>query len=528
MEDSIPEEEPRPPRDRRRSPLDWVGDRQTYRIVVLALLVGLLAGCAGVALRWLVTSALISPLAPGSATALAVVGYLEYLFPAVGGLIVGLMVVYLAQEARGAGVGDVVAAIRYGHSRMRPRVAVVKVLATSLAIGSGGSAGIEGPIIQIGSAIGSWGGQRLRVDEDDLRLTVAAGAAAGIAATFNTPLAGVFFALEVILLDFSGRSFGLVALASVAATVVSRLILGDAPIFPVSTQLLFHPLELLLYAVLGVLAAIVGTAFILVLDRLEAAFTAWVVPDAVKPMVGGLAVGAIGLAFPQVFGLGYDTVGPALRGQLPAMLMAALVVAKLLATCFTVGSGSSGGVIGPSLYLGAMLGGAVGGLYQFAFPQLSGGGSSYALAGMAALFTTTAGAPITAIFTIFELTGDYQSTLPLMLTCAVSAYLGRRLSPHTIYSKGLIRRGIDVISGRVSLPPLHGTMFLELLVGPGAEAAGKPVSELGLPAGCILISIKRPGEAVIPRGNTVVLAGDRIVVAARPECVAPVRHLAEG
>lgn len=503
----------------------WMGDREAFRIVALALLVGVMAGSAGVVLRWLVTTAQALLFSPSARPLVPEAPYLLALLPAAGGLVVGLMVVFLAQEARGAGVADVVLAVRYRHSRMRLRVAAAKVAATSIAIGSGGSAGIEGPIIQIGSALGSGTGRRLSLSEEELRITLAAGAAAGIAATFNTPLAGVFFALEVILLDFSSRSFGVVVLAAVVANVVSRLALGDAPIFPVPQHMLVHPVELPLYAVLGGLAAVLGVAFIGLLDYVEAGFARLGVPDWSKPAVGGLAVGAIGLAFPQVLGLGYDAVGAALRDQFPLGLMAALVGAKLLATCLTVGSGSSGGVIGPSLYLGAMLGGSIGSLVHGAMPQITATPGAYALVGMAAVFAATARAPITAIFTLFELTNDYQAALPLMVACVSSTYLAQRLTPHTIYSKGLIRRGIDLVSGRVSLPPLHGTMYLDLLVEQDSEAAGKQVRDLKLPAECLLISVRRHGDVVIPRGETGLEAGDRITVAARPECAEAVRGL---
>jgi chloride channel protein, CIC family len=506
----------------------WIGDRESLRMVTLALIVGGMAGLAGVALRTSVF-ALQGIFVFEEAPVRALVGpYLSVFLPAVGGLIVGLLVVGLAQEIKGAGVADVVRAVRFQGSRMRAWVAAVKVVATSIAIGSGGSAGIEGPIIQIGSAIGSGVGQRLRLSEDELRITLAAGAAAGIASTFNTPLAGVFFALEVILVDFSSRSFGLVVLASVVANVVSRAFLGGEPIFPVPAHPLVSPAELLLYLVLGVAAALVGLAFILVLDQVEAAFSRWQVPAFAKPAIGGLAVGILGLAFPQVLGLGYRSIGEALSGGLPVAVMAALIGVKLVAVALTVGSGSSGGVIGPSLYLGAMLGGTAGSLFHGLLPQATAGSGAYALVGMAAVFAATAQAPITAVFTLFEMTNDYYQILPLLVACSASAYLAHRASPHTIYSRGLTRQGVDLQTGRVSLPPLHGTMYLHLVVGGGFGAAGKRVQELDLPSECILISIRRRDGVVIPRGNTALRDGDRIIAAATPETAAIVRQRIEG
>ena len=418
--------------------------------------------------------------------------------------------------------------VRYQGSRMRAWVAIVKVAATSIAIGTGGSAGIEGPIIQVGAAAGSSVGQRLRLAEEDLRIMLAAGAAAGIASTFNTPLAGVFFALEVILVDFSSRSFGLVVLSSVVANVVSRVFLGDAPVFPVPPHSLVSPVELLLYLVLGVFAAIVAVVFIVVLDKVEAAFSGLRLPAFAKPAVGGLVVGILGLEFPQILGLGSASIGAALDGGLPIGLMASLVAVKLVATSFTVGSGSSGGVIGPSLYLGVMLGGAAGTLFHGLLPQFTAASGAYALVGMAAVFAATAQAPITAVFTVFEMTNDYYQILPLMVACSASAYLAHRISPHTIYSRSLHRQGIDVITGRISLPPPHGAMYLHVVVGERSSAVGKRVQDLGLPHGCVLISIGRRSGIVIPRGDTVLQAGDKVVALTAPERVSSVRSIIEG
>lgn len=506
----------------------WTGDEDSLRMVILALIIGGVAGLAGVVLRSSVFTLQTLFVNEGAPVRSVLGPYLSILLPAAGGLIVGGMVVGLAQEIRGAGVADVVRAVRFEGSRMRAWAAAVKVVATSIAIGSGGSAGIEGPIIQVGSALGSGIGQLLRLREEELRIVLAAGAAAGIASTFNTPLAGVFFALEVILLDFSSRSFGLVVLASVVANVVSRLFLGDAPIFPVPALPLVSPLELLLYLLLGVLSALVAVAFITVLDQVDAAFSGWRFPAFARPAVGGLAVGLIGVAFPQALGLGYSSIGGALNGNLAVGLMIALVAVKLVATSLTVGSGSSGGVIGPSLYLGAMFGGSAGVVFHMLLPQLTAGSGAYAMVGMAAVFAATAQAPITAVFTLFEMTSDYYQIIPLMVACAASTYLAHRISPHTIYSRSLHRQGIDVLTGRVSLPPLHGAMYLQLVVGERSGALGKQVQDLGLPPGCVLISIKRHDHVVFPRGNTRLETGDRIVAVASPDSESLVRHIIQG
>ncbi len=508
--------------------LDRLRDERTFRVVGPALLIGIMASFAGIALRLLLAAFHQLFFVRGASLLSSIGPYYVVILPAIGGLIVGLMVVFLAQEARGAGVSDVVLAVLFRGSRMRARVAGVKVVATSLVIGSGGSAGIEGPIIQIGSAIGSAVGQWLRFSEEEVRIALASGAAAGIAATFNTPLAGVFFALEVILVDFSVRSFGMVVISAVSANVAARMVLGSDPVLAVPQYAAAHPGELLLYLLLGGLAALVGVAFVFTLDRLDAAFAGWSFPDYLKPAVGGLAVGAIGLFLPQVFGLGYDSINAAAEGRLPLALLAALLVAKLVATSITVGSGGAGGVIGPSLYLGAMLGGAVGTLFHGLFPQWTAPSGAYAMVGMAAVFSATAHAPITAIFTLFELTNDYNITMPLMISCVASAYLAQRITLDTIYSVGLTRHGIRIHKGRVSLPLQPGTIFVDLQVTADSPADGKLVRDLKLPADCVLVSVRRRSHSLIPRGDTLLQQGDRVVVVSTPENEETLRGLIEG
>ncbi len=507
--------------------LGRVRDYRTFRVVALALAIGVLAGLAGIALRLLHPffrdlffvhgAMLLSFLGP----------YYIVLLPAIGGLVVGLMVVFLAREARGAGVSDVVQAVLFRRSRMRARTAGVKVVATSIVIGSGGSAGIEGPIIQIGSAIGSAVGQRLSLSEEDTRVVLAAGAAAGIAATFNTPLAGVFFALEVILVDFSSRSFGMVVISAVAANVVARMALSDEPVLALPNYPMVHYGELLLYLLLGGLAAVVGVAFTYTLDRVEAAFSRWSLPDHLKPAVGGLIVGCMGFFLPQLFGLGYDTISAAGAGQLSLTLLMALVVAKLIATSITVGSGAAGGVIGPSLYLGGMLGGAAGMLFHALLPQWTSPSGAYAVVGMAAVFSATAHAPMTAIFTLFELTNSYDMMLPLMVSCVASGYLAYRITPHTIYSVGLTRRGVDIHKGRHSLLLQPGMVFVDLQVTPESPMAGRLVRELDLPSDCILVSVRSRSHSSIPRGDTLLHQGDRVVVVTTPENEECLRTLIE-
>jgi len=426
-----------------RLPFTLTGE--TRLLVLLAVTIGVGSGLGAYAFRWLIgfvhhilweRGATLLPWAP--------LGTL--LVPAVGGALVGPLVYWFAREAKGHGVPEVMLAIAQQGGRIRLRVVLVKAVASALCIGSGGSAGREGPIVQIGSALGSALGQLFRLPPELLRTVLAAGAAGGIAATFNAPIAGVLFSLEVILREFSARAFSVVVLASVTATVISRALLGNSPAFFVPAYELRSPWELLFYAVLGVLAALVARAFVWVLYRSEDLFDAWAIPEYLKPIAGGFCVGLIGLALPQVFGVGYETVEQVLRGPVPVVLLGALVVGKLVATSLTLGSGGSGGVFSPSLFMGAALGSGVGTFCHWLFPAVTAASGAYALVGMAAVFGGAAHAPITSILILFEMTGDYRIILPLMTAVVISTLVSHLLSRETVYTIKLRRRGIDILT----------------------------------------------------------------------------------
>src|SRR5690606_26632881 len=266
-------------------------------------------------------------------------------------------------------------------------------LASALTIGSGGAAGREGPIVQIGSAIGSAIGQLLRLPTRQVRTLVGCGAAAGIAATFNAPIAGALFAAEVILLDFATARLTPIVISSVVAPVVSRAVLGDYPSFAVPSWQLVSPWELVAYAVLGILAGFVGVWFGSALHAAERGFERLPLPEYAKPALGGLLVGAIGSQLPHVFGSGYGTINAALAGELGIGLLALLLLAKIAATSLTLGSGATGGVFAPALFLGAVGGGAFGGVVHAAFPGASASSGAYAVVAMGAVLSATSHAP---------------------------------------------------------------------------------------------------------------------------------------
>jgi CIC family chloride channel protein len=423
-------------------------------LLVLALVVGSGAGLGAIAFRWLIQTftRVLSGYADYSAVGHAANPHVPWLgpwfvlvAPVLAGLVYGPLVQRFAKEARGHGVPEVMYAVARRGGRIAPQVAVVKSLASALRIGGGGSVGREGPIVQIGSALGSALGRTVRVAEDRMRVLVACGAAGGIAATFNAPLAGVFFAMELILRDFTAESFGMVVLASVTASVIGRAAFGDSPFLHLPAFTVTHLPQYLLFALLGVLAGATGVVFTRVLYRVEDACDwAWRGPEWARPAVGGLLLGGLLLLLPEMYGVGYPVLEKAVGGRYAIGFLVVLLLGKMLATSLTIGIGGSGGVFAPSLFMGAMLGAAYGAAAQQVLPGVTGPVGAYGLIGMGAAFAGAARAPITAVVIMFELTGEYTIILPLMAAIVLATLTSRALSGDTIYTLKLRRRGIDL------------------------------------------------------------------------------------
>ena len=435
----------------------WLDQRtlsESGVILFTALIVGIGAGLGAVIFRRLI----------GGVHTLAyegLAGFMEGLYPfyllvipALGGAIVGPLIHRFAREAKGHGVPEVMEAVALRGGRIRPRVAVVKSLASAICIGTGGSVGREGPIAQIGSALGSTVGQLFRLSDERVRNLVACGAAGGIAATFNAPIAGSVFALEVILGQFHATYFGAVVISAVVADVIAHVFEGDMRAFAVPEYILVSPWELLLYALLGLLAALTAVGFTRLLYLSEDVWDKFRFPEYLKPVLGGVLLGLVGLitpkldGFPRVFGVGYDTITQALFGELALQMTVVLLLAKILATIITLGSGGSGGIFAPSLFMGAMLGEAFGQVAHVLFPAMTAPAGAYALVGMAAVFSGAAHAPITAILILFEMTGDYHIILPLMLTTVMATLVSRLISRESIYNLKLTRRGVHLQQGQ--------------------------------------------------------------------------------
>ena len=429
-----------------------LGSRR-LRMVILAALVGVGAGLGAVLFRFMIeggtrlfTGYLDYAAVPGSPH-----GYLPgvgrwfvVVTPVVAGLLYGPLVYRFAREARGHGVPEVMLAVARSGGRIRPQVAVVKALASALCIAGGGSVGREGPIVQIGSALGSSLAQLFRLDERRIRLLVACGAAGGIAATFNAPLAGVFFAMELILRQWATESFGMVVITSVTASVIGRAVLGNTPFLVLPAFGVDHLTEYPLFAVLGLVAGLAGVGFSRVLYWIEDACDwAWRGPEWLRPAVGGLLLGALLLALPQMYGVGYPVLGRAVAGGYAIGFLLALLVGKVVACSLTIGIGGSGGVFAPSLFCGAMLGAVFGEVVHIVAPGVGSVGA-YALVGMGALFAGAARAPITAVVIMFELTGEYTIILPLMLAIVLATGISHLVSSDTVYTRKLLRRGVDI------------------------------------------------------------------------------------
>ncbi len=495
---------------------DFFRSRETSINLILGVIVGIGTGFGAIGFRWLIGFFKQFFFDGGSQALGFLGGYYVIFIPALGGLVVGSLVYFFAREAKGHGVPEVMAAVAFKGGIIRPRVVVAKALASAVCIGSGGSVGREGPIVQIGSAIGSVIGQVFKVNTRRIKTFVACGTAGGIAATFNAPIGGVLFALEIILGQFSGSHLISVIVSAVMAASISRVFLGDVPAFVVPAYPLHNLWELLLYAALGISCGIFAMIYIRTLYKFEDLFDAVkAVPEYLKPVLGGLIIGAIGFFYPQIFGVGYETIELALTGKLILSMTALLVLLKLLATSVTIGSGGSGGVFAPGLYMGAMLGATLGTFFNYLWPDIAVVPAAYALVGMGAVFAGSAQAPITAIIMLFEMSNDYRIILPLMIACIISAVVTRGLYPANIYTVKLIRRGLDIDAAR------YPDVFKNITV---SEAMTRNVQSI--PAGLTVAEAYRQVQDSPHRGFPVVDEKGRLaaiitsyeLVAAQQKC----------
>ncbi|MFQ6083580.1 MAG: chloride channel protein [Candidatus Aminicenantia bacterium] len=422
-----------------------------FKLLLLAILIGILGGFASVAFKILLR--FFQSQFWGNPTSLlaAVQGktwFLIILIPGIGGLLVGVLIHLGAREAKGHGVPEVMEAALLKGGIIRKRVSIVKALASSLCIGSGGSVGREGPIVQISSSLASTIGQIFKIKEKGLRTLVASGVAAGIAGTFNAPIAGAMFAVEIVLGEFGVASFSPIVIASVIATLTSHYFVGDFAAFKVPKYTLISVWEIGPYILLGIISGLVAIFFIKLLYLSEEKWDKLKFPEYLKPAFGGIIIGLIGLKLPHIFGVGYESINLPLHNQIGLFLAFILIFAKLISTSLTLGSGGSGGVFAPSLFMGAMTGNFIGQIFHNYFPSVISPPGAYSLVGMGAVVAAATHAPITAIIIIFELTNDYKIILPLMLSCIISSFITISLKEESIYTLKLKHKGIILKEGR--------------------------------------------------------------------------------
>jgi CIC family chloride channel protein len=435
-------------------------------LLVVAVVIGMSTGALAVAFRYLLllTTDLFWPDAHHLLHVNAQYPwYLILLIPIIGGLVVGPLVTRFSPEARGAGVPEVIEAVVNREGTIHYRTAIFKTLFTTLSISCGASVGREGPVVHIGSSIGSSVAQLIKLPAEWRRVFLACGAAAGIAATFNAPMAGMLFAAEIILVDFQVRYLSHIAISAVTATVVSHHFLGTLPAFDVPAYELVSYLELPLYAFLGFLAGLLSILFIRSISKVEDLFNLSKVPLSYRPAVAGVLIGLIAIGWPHVLGVGYESINLALTANMTIVAMVLVLILKLIATASCAGAGFPGGIFAPSLVLGALLGGLFGSLFGLIFSDSIGSSAGYSLIGMGAVVAGTTLAPITAIFTIFELTYNFDIILPLMTCCISSLVTVQKFYGYSIYETRLLRRGIRMVRGHDInvLRSLHVGDFME-------------------------------------------------------------------
>jgi CIC family chloride channel protein len=368
--------------------------------------------------------------------------------PAVGGLIAGVVLQYLTPQARGSGIPQVKLDLAMRGGIIPFKVALGKLVTTAVAVGSGGSVGREGPTVQMCASIGSSFARWFPMTTAQLRIMVHAACVSGLAAAFNTPIAGVTFIMEEVIGDLNTRHLSYLILAAIGATVTTRIFLGDAPLFDVPAYALGNPIELGLYILLGVLSGLVSVAFIRILVWSIGRFQILKIPEFLKPALGGLLVGFMALQLPQVLGMGYQAVTDAMQNRLPLVLMLMLTVGKFISTILSYSSGTAGGLFAPSLFVGAMLGGSLAAGVDALTPWTIATPGAYALVGMGAVFVGIIRTPITSILIIFEMTNDYELILPLMLANMTSYTLARYFEPHNVYEAILAANNVHLPSGQ--------------------------------------------------------------------------------
>ncbi len=443
----------------------------------LAVVLGLLGGGSAIAFREAISAVQVLFYGDGSellATHARSMPWWHILAATtLGGLVVGLLVQWLTPDKRPHGVADVIEASALRGGRMSLRAGGSAMLISAISLGAGASTGREGPVVHLGATLSAFVADRLRLGRSMAQTLLGCGVAAAVAASFNAPIAGVFFALEVVVGSYALAAFAPIVVASVTGTIISRMYFGNFPAFIIPPHEITSFLEFPAFALLGGLSAVLSIALVWSVGMVQDRTEEWHIPVWLRPALGGAAVGGIALMFPEVLGVGYEATDQALKEELALWLLIALVAAKLAATAISLGCGFGGGVFSPSLFLGAMLGGAFGLVATLFQPELSSGHGAYTIVGMGAVAGAVLGAPISTILMIFELTGDYSLTIAVMIATVISSQVMSHYYADSFFVWLLGRRRISLEGGREARA-LRATYVGEtmkqdfLTVGPGA------------------------------------------------------------
>ncbi|MDH3473629.1 MAG: chloride channel protein [Rhodospirillales bacterium] len=436
-----------------RSDLRRFGRNDQVVLAVLAVVIGAAAGGAAIVFRYAIDLVQWSSFGFRGEAVATLAAELPWwrllLVPSLGGLAIGLFVYFLVPGRRPQGVAQVIEANALHGGRMSLADGVKAAVVSAASIGTGASVGREGPVVHLGASLGAWLARRLHLGRSLSRTLLGCGVAAAIAASFNAPIAGVFFALEVVIGHYALSAFAPIVIAGVTGTVISRAHYGDFPAFVLPQEhVIASVLEFPAFALLGVVSAVIAIVLMRSIAVTEEVLDRVAVPLWFRPALAGLLVGAIAISFPQVLGVGYEATDAALSERYALWLLIVLVFLKTVATALSLGGGFGGGIFSPSLFIGAMVGGAFGVIATEAFPHLSSGHGAYTIIGMGAMAGAVLGAPISTILMIFELTNDYALTVAVMIATVIASVITQQVHGRSFFIGQLERRGVSIKGGR--------------------------------------------------------------------------------
>lgn len=421
-------------------------------LAVLAVIAGVVVAYGAIGFRLLIDAVQMLAFGDGGERLYSIADELAWwhilLAPTVGGLVVGVFVHFFMPHKRPEGIADVIAANALTNAKMPLRAGIGAALVSAVSLGAGASTGREGPIVHLGGSVASWFSSRLHLSSAQARTLLGCAVASAVAASFNAPIAGVFFSLEVILGHYALHAFAPIVMASVVGTIVSRIHLGDFPAFTIPQYSISSFWEFPAFLLLGAVCALVAMTFMWTVTRAEDFFEKLPMPRWSHAALGGLAIGALGIFFPQILGVGYEATDIALGGGFSLTLLLTLMVLKIAATATTLGAGFGGGVFSPSLFIGAMTGGAFGIVAASAFPDMAAAHGLYAIVGMGAVAGAVLGAPISTFLIVFELVGGYELAIAIMLATATASLLTHQSFARSLFHRQLQRHGLELSGGR--------------------------------------------------------------------------------